>query len=220
MKSPMPASEDRETNNRNYWSKAAIASGILSVIGFLTLGLVFGLFVAAIGAVCGHAGKYDAISTGKRGRRLAMLGIGVGYTAMFLFPVLVALAGAAGPVLGKFKSNQGAYLVALSQKNAARLYSECEAFARNNKNRYPTGFYQLSGKYVPEADLASILKSPHPGGEKIAFEIVPHDRPVLDAIADSVIVIQEIAPYNVKVIAVVYANGKVDTLHNPSYEIP
>jgi hypothetical protein len=54
----------------------------------------------------------------------------------------------------------------------------------------------------------------------VAFEIVPHDRPVLEAIGDSVIVIQEIAPPRVSEIAVVYANGRVAGLHNPDHEAP
>ena len=47
-----------------------------------------------------------------------------------------------------------------------------------------------------------------------------HDRPVLQAINDSVIVIQEIAPSQISQIAVVYADGSVSTLHNPDYEKP
>ena len=53
-----------------------------------------------------------------------------------------------------------------------------------------------------------------------AFEIVPHDRPVLPAIADTVIVIQEIAPTEIEQISVVYADGTVKSIHNPDYEKP
>jgi len=38
---------------------------------------------------------------------------------------------------------------------------------------------------------------------------------VLDAIAESVIVIQEIAPATEKEIAVVYADGQVKSIYNP-----
>jgi hypothetical protein len=57
-------------------------------------------------------------------------------------------------------------------------------------------------------------------GSGRAFELVRHDRPVLQAINDSVIVIQEIAPSQISQIAVVYADGSVSTLHNPDYEKP
>ena len=53
---------------------------------------------------------------------------------------------------------------------------------------------QLAGRYIPGHELRKLLHSPYKGGVAQAFEIVPHDRPVLPAIADSVIVIQEIAP--------------------------
>ena len=47
---------------------------------------------------------------------------------------------------------------------------------------------------------------------------MPHDRPVLAAIAESLIVIQEIAPATESQIAVVYADGTVKLIHNPDYQ--
>ena len=77
---------------------------------------------------------------------------------------------------------------------------------------------QLAGRYIPGHELRELLHSPYKGGVARAFEIVPHDRPVLPASIDSVIVIQEIAPKTEPQIAVVYANGTVKSIHNPDHE--
>ena len=200
------------------WSKKAIASTILACIGFATLGLVFGLFIAAIAAICGHLARHDMTVHPLRGRRLASLGLGLSYGSMLLFPVLVLIVAISFPAFNKWRSDQDAGLKASSKANASRLFVACEAYARTKRDLYPANWDALSGRFLPAGDLAALLRSPYPGGGNEAFELVPHDRPVLDAISDSVIVIQEVAPPQVPEIAVVYANGSVAALHNPAYE--
>ncbi len=200
------------------WSKKAIASTVLGFIGFVTLWLVIGLFFAAGGAIFGHLARHDMSILPMRGRRLATFGLGLGYGSMLLFPVLVILLAVSFPALNKWRSDQDAVYRAASKDNASRLFLACEAYARANKDRYPKTWDALSGRYLSSQELAKLLKSPYPGGVSEAFELVPHDRPVLDVFSDSVVVIQEIAPPKVPEIAIVYANGSVSTLHNPAYE--
>ena len=202
------------------WSKQAIASTILGCIGFATLWLIGGLFLAAIAAVCGHLARHEMTLRPLRGRRLATLGLTLGYGSMLLFPILVLIVAISFPAVNKWRSDQDAGLQALSKANASRLFIACEDYARANRDRYPAEWDELSGRYLPAAELSTLLKSPYTGGSRQAFELVRHDRPVLEAINDSVIVIQEIAPSQVSQIAVVYANGSVSTLHNPDYEKP
>jgi len=106
----------------------------------------------------------------------------------------------------------------VSKTRVESLYAACEDFARENNGRYPLEWEQLTGRYIPGHELRKLLRSPYRGGTAMAFEIVPHDRPVIPAIADSVIVIQEIAPKSEPQIAVVYANGTVKLIHNPDHE--
>lgn len=202
------------------WSKPAIASAVFGLIGLATLWLVFGLLVAGIAAVLGHVARHETRARGLRGRRLATFGLGLGYGAMLLFPILALLVGISFPALEKWRAERSAESFAESRANASRLFVACEAYARANRDRYPAEWEQLSGRYLPSDELASLLESPHPGGVKIAFELVRHDRPVLEAIADSVVVIQEVAPPDVPHITVVHANGRTASLHNPDYEKP
>ena len=202
------------------WSRKAIASTILGCLGFATLWLVGGLFLAALAAICGHLARHDMTVRPLRGRRLATLGLGLGYGSMFLFPFLVLLVAVAFPAFQQWRTSQTAGLEALSQANAARLFIACEEYARANRDRYPEEWDDLAGRFLAPGDLSSLLKSPYPGGRRRAFELVRHDRPVLEAIGDSVIVIQEIAPPQVPEISVVSANGTVSSLHNPAYESP
>lgn len=199
------------------WSKKAIASAILGFLGFATLWLVGGLFLAAIAAVSGHLARHEMKQRALRGGRLATLGLGLGYGSMFLFPFLVLLVAISFPAANKWYSSRNAALGALSKAKATRLFVACEEYARGNRDRYPEEWDELSGRILPAVDLASLLKSSYPGGSKRAFELVRHDRPVLEAASDSVIVIQEIAPPGVPEISVVFANGTVSTLHNPDY---
>lgn len=202
------------------WSKKAIASTIFACVGFVTLWLGVGLFVAAIATVCGHLARHDMTVRPLRGRRLATLGLGLGYGSMLLFPVLLLIVAISFPAFNKWRSDQDAGLKASSRANASRLFVACEAYARANRDHYPADWGALSGRFLPAEDLADLLRSPYPGGAAEAFELVVHDRPVLEAISDSVIVIQEIAPSQVSEIAVVYADGSTSTLHNPAYEKP
>ncbi|MCG8603156.1 MAG: DUF4190 domain-containing protein [Verrucomicrobiales bacterium] len=198
-----------------HWSRSAIASFVLSLMGFATLWMVIGLFLCAAGTVVGHAARYWTKVEGLRGRGLATVGTGLGYFSMLSFPVLMLVVGISFPAVNMLKTGQAEGLRKESQIKASRLFVACEAYARANSDRYPSEWKQLSGAFVATAELNELLRSPYPGGRPVAFEIVPHDRPVLDAIADSVIVIQEIAPATEKQIAVVYADGNVKSIYNP-----
>lgn len=216
----MASPETTSPSHHAEWSKAAIASVIFATIGFLTLWLVGGLFLAAIGAVCGHIARHDATVNHKSGKRLAGFGIGLSYFSMFLFPILVLIVGFSFPAVSKLRQSQDASMKEVSQTNASQLFLACEGFARSNRGKYPTDLSKLSGRYLPAGQLKKLMKSPYKGGVGDAFEIIPHNRPVIQAAADSVIVLQEIAPSNVPEIAVVYADGNVKLLYNPDYEKP
>ncbi len=55
MKSVAPASGGKPVE----WSKAAISGTVLAVLGFVTLWLVFGLFLSAAAAICGHVARHE-----------------------------------------------------------------------------------------------------------------------------------------------------------------
>lgn len=198
-----------------HWSRGAIASAVLAVMGFATLWIFIGLFLSAAATVVGHVARHDTRFGEFRGRGLATFGVGLGYFSMLTFPILVLLISASFPALSMWESGKAEDQRKASQSQASRLFVACEAYARANSNHYPADWQELSGRFVAAPELAEILRSPYEGGKAVAFEIVPHDRPVLDAIADSVIVIQEIAPPNQRQIAVVYADGHVRSIHNP-----
>ncbi len=210
----------QENPNTSHWSRNAIASPILGVIGFATLWLVIGVFLSAAGAVCGHLAREETKDGTSRGRSLSTFGIGISYLSMIFFPLLAIMISASFPVFSMWQSEQGEIQRIESQAQASQLFVACESFARSNRNRYPTEWDQLSGKYVSGPALRKNLRSVYVGGKGVAFEIVPHDRPILPAIADTVIVIQEIAPSDVFQISVVYADGTVKSIHNPDYEAP
>lgn len=216
MKSTAPGSGGKPVE----WSKTAIFGTVLAVLGFATLWLVAGLFLAAIAAVCGHVARYETATVPLRGRRLATFGLWLSYLTMLSFPVIVLAIGLSFPAVQQWRSGQEAQHRDESRAHASRLFVACEAYARANRDRYPAAWKDLSGRFVPSDELAELLRSPYPGGPKVAFELVRHDRPVLDAIADSVVVIQETAPRRISEISVVYANGRVAGLHNPDYEAP
>ncbi len=216
----MATSETTSHAHPAEWSKAAIASVILATIGFLTLWAVGGLFLAAIGAVCGHVARHDATANHKSGKRLAGFGLGLSYFTMFLFPILALLAVFSYSGVSRLRQSQDASMKEVSKANASQLYLACENFARSNRDQYPASLSELSGRYLPAGQLKKLMKSPYRGGAAEAFEIVPHNRPVIQAAADSIIVLQEIAPSHISDIAVVYADGSVKTLYNPDYEKP
>ena len=177
-----------------------------------------GLFLSAFGAVCGHLGRHATAGGKLRGGRLATVGLCLSYFSMLSFPVLVLIVSASFPALTMWETQRVSTQRLESQAKAESLYAVCEDFARANKGHYPLEWSQLSGRYIAGHELRKILRSPYDGGAVEAFEIVPHDRPVLAAIVDSVIVIQEISPSNEPQIAVVYANGFVKSIHNPNHE--
>jgi hypothetical protein len=114
---PLPAGPPVE------WSKKAIACIILACIGFATLWLVFGLFIAAIAAVCGHLARHEMTVHPFRGRRLASLGLGLSYGSMLLFPILVLIVAISFPAFNKWRSDQDAGLKASSRASASRLFT-------------------------------------------------------------------------------------------------
>lgn len=203
-----------------HWSKTAIASAILAVMGFFTTWFVVGVFLAAAAAVCGHVARYDTSVAPLRGRRLATTGIILGYFSMLSFPVFLLIASLSFPAFSMWQTEINANRREASQAKGARLFLACEAYSRANRGRYPVEWNDLSGRFIGAAELRDTLRSPYEKGGATSFEIVPHERPILDAVADSVIVIQEIAPPNVKEIAVVYADGTVKSIHNPDYQSP
>ena len=216
MSPPAPASVTVPVE----WSKKAIFGAVFAILGFATLWLALGLFFAALGAILGHVARHECVSRSLRGRRFATFGLWLSYFSMLSFPVLALLIGLSFPAVQKWREDQEARHRAESRDHASRLFVACEAYARANRDRYPEEWEDLSGRFLPADELADLLRSPYTAGPRVAFEIVPHDRPVLDAIGDSVIVIQEIAPPRISEITVVYANGRVAGLHNPDHEEP
>ena len=216
MTSPGPASATVPLD----WSKKAIFGAVFAIIGFATLWLVFGLLFASVAAILGHVARYECAAGTLRGRRFATFALWLGYFSMFSFPILVLVVGLSFPALQKWRSDQDSKHRAESRAQASRLFVACEAYARANRDHYPAAWKDLSGRFLPAEELEDLLQSPYPAGPRIAFEIVPHDRPVLEAIGDSVIVIQEVAPSRIPEIAVVYANGRVASLHNPDHDTP
>lgn len=199
-----------------HWSHSAIASFVLSVMGFATLWLVVGLFFAAAGAVAGHLGRHATVSGEKRGRGLATVGTGLGYFSMLTFPIILLIFSAALPAMQFWESEKSQSFREASLAKASELFQACESYARANSNRYPEEWDQLSGRFLSEKELRDLLRSPYPEGSAVAFEIVPHDRTLLDGFSDSVIVIQEIAPPTRPHAAVVKADGSVQSIPNPA----
>lgn len=200
------------------WSKIAVAGVVFSIVGFLTLGLGVGLFLAAIGTVCGHVGQSNARLKRLRGKRLGTFAIGLGYFSMLLFPVLVIVVAVSFPAIGWWRVDQSEHKEKESREKAWELYVACESYSKENFGRYPTDWSQLEGAVLSSDKLQKLLRSTYTGGSMESFEIVPHGRPVPDAAKDSVIVIQEIVPANVKTYAVVFASGETKSLQNPGYE--
>ena len=193
------------------WSKAAVAGAVLALVGFLTLGLGIGLILSAIAAVCGHVGYSDAKLKNKRGRRLGTMAVGLGYFSMM---IVIAVS---FPAFSWWKIDQSQNLAEQSREKAWELYVACESFAETHSGRYPEEWKQLEGDVLSRDKLQRLLRSSYVGGGMKSFEIVPHGRPVPEAAKDSVIVIQEIVPADVKAYAVVFANGETRSLRNPGY---
>ncbi len=216
MSEPAPARANRAVE----WSHKAIAGAVFGILGLATLWLGVGLLFAAIAAVLGHVARHETSAGELKGRRLASLDLFMAYGGMLLFPVLLIVTALAFPALNLWRSDEVAKQEAESRARIERLYSACEAYAREHRDRYPASWDDLKGGFLPGGELTKLLQSPYQGGPRVAFELVRHDRPVLPAISDTQVVIQEIAPKSVTRIAVVYANGNVANLHNPAYEVP
>ncbi len=199
-------------------SHLAVASAVFGVAGFLTLIVVGGLFVAAAGVVTGHLAQFQIRqSRGEMsGRKLAHFGLWVSYLAMFLFPLVLLGAVFSLPVSQQVRKAKIAARVEVSQDHAARLFVACEQFALAHQGRYPKSWDDLAGRFLPRKELDKLLRSPHPRGAYPAFELVPHERPVLPEIASSVVLIRERAPARVANVVVVNANGDVVLIRNPS----
>jgi len=204
--------------NHAHFSKAAVASGVLGVIGIATLWLVVGILLAAVGAVCGHMAHFYIRSSGKklRGRGLATFGLGSSYFAMLFFPILLIGATAAVPYWQKTRTDKITQFEETSQSSASRLFVACESYSRANKGKYPAKWDDLSGKFLPAKELRRLFESKYPGGKIASFELVSHERPVLSGVGSSVMVIQQIAPPVVENVAVVYADGNVALILNPN----
>ena len=70
-----------------------------------------------------------------------------------------------------------------------------------------------------EEDIGEWFEDEEGAGEdSAAFQLLPHDRPVLRALEGSVMVIREIAPPDVERIVVVYDNGETTMIANPNRE--
>lgn len=107
-----------------------------------------------------------------------------------------------------------------SMRHASHLYLAAEAYARDHNGAYPKQWDDLKGRYINSIELTDFLDSVYSFGdsEEPAFELVPHQRPVLPAVFSQVVVIQEIAPPDVDMVAVVYADGNTELIPNPDYQ--
>lgn len=180
--------------------------------------LIFiGAFSAIIAVIAGHI----AISRIRHsnghlaGHAVAMTGVVLGYmtligTSILMMIILFAWQ-PANRALTDYRQNQ-------SLRNASHLYFATEAYARDHNGKYPKKWGELEGRYINSLDLANRLTSVHSFGESAdtAFELVPHQRPVLPAVSAQVIVIQETAPPEVDLITVVYSNGNTELIANPN----
>lgn len=199
-------------------SPLAIASVALGLLGSATVWIFGGLLLAGAGAVLGHLALHDIrFSEGKHsGKRLAITGLVISYLAMASFPLFGLGAMATLPMIKELKKSQISAQGESSRKNASRLFIACEQYSRSNNGKFPGDWNQLEGTFISRAELNNLLLSPYPGASGPAFELVPHERPVLPAAASSVVVIQEDAPSAVEKIAIVHADGSVDLIENPN----
>jgi hypothetical protein len=187
-------------------------------MGLFTLWLVGGLILAGAGAVLGHLAVHDIrFSKGKlSGKRVAKVGIGLSYLAMVIFPFYVAGVLVSVPRIKDFQKSQLSAHSDKAKASASLLFRACEQYSRANGGRYPKNWADLAGPFLSEVEIENLLRSPHPGSKGPAFEIISHERPVLAAVASSVVVIQENAPPTVAKVAIVHANGKIDLIENPN----
>ncbi len=189
---------------------------------------VFGTLFAGLAVIFGHVGmwkcqKSPSMPKPMRGKRAALVGLILGYLSLFTTPLILISLG-----IGAW-ANKDEVITVVNQRYteerqnrsfdaAARLYLACETYASSHDEQYPASWDELAGRYLTRNDLERLLKSSHPDGPAESFQMVPHERPVLRAIMDTVVVIQEIAPPSVAEIVVVYADGNTDLIANPEVE--
>ncbi len=238
-----PEASEGRTWCRLSWS--GVALGVLAlalsplVIGALPA--LVGAFLATWGFLRGRrikqyereeAGGWASVQPSQRfqlGQGVAVCGIVLCYSAL----VASALAGAGHLIWPKVAAERAATMredqLVRADLHAARLYQICEAFARGRNDQYPAQWQELlKERVISENRLLPLLHSayesiPEPLTTEtltLAFELVKHERPVLDSIADSVVVMKEIAPATVATRAVVYADGSVKRKANPRYRPP
>ena len=229
-----PTPEKTEPAPRLSW--LAVSSLVLGLLGFSTI-LLLGVFPAIIGLICGHVAliKMKHGHAHLKGRLAAIIGLLAGYATVMLTPLLAIAIAVAIPLINtSHEESQERYRL----DHASELFRTCEAYARDNDNRYPTAWSDLRGRYLGQPDLERLLEGQHgtvwenleedvgewfedeegTGEDAAAFQLLPHDRPVLRALEGSVMVIREIAPPDVERIVVVYDNGETTMIANPNRE--
>lgn len=218
-------------------SRLAVASLLLGLLGFGTI-LLLGIIPAVAGLICGHVAliRIKHSRHRLRGSLAAYAGLVAGYATVLLTPVFAIGLALAFPLLeGNHEQNQERARL----DHASELYRACESYARDNANRYPTAWDQLRGRYLSQTDLERLLAGRHDTfweslGNRIeavfgspapvdwaanpAFDLVPHDRPILRELEGSVMVIREIAPPDVERVVVAYDNGETTMIANPNRE--
>lgn len=230
-----PTPEKSEPAPRLSW--LAVSSLFLGLLGFSTI-LLLGVFPAIIGLICGHVAliKMRHGHAHLRGRLAAIIGLLAGYATVMLTPLLAIAIAVAIPLINTSHEES-------QERNrldhASELFRACESYARDNENRYPDAWNDLRGRYLSPPDLGRLLEGRHgtvwenlqedvgewfedevgaEGHSAAAFQLLPHDRPVLRALEGSVMVIREIAPPDVERIVVVYDNGETTMIANPNRE--
>ncbi len=197
----------------------AVVSLVFGLLAFLTLLLIIGILPAIIAVISGHlAMSRIRHSQGQLdGYGIAMTGVTLGYITLVVSSLLVLallfLFQPASRTLASYRQHQ-------SMRNASHLYLAAEAYARDHKDTYPKHWDDLRGRYISTIDLDKFLRSayspPFRKSGQPAFQLVPHQRPVLPAITSQVVVIQENAPPEVDLVTVVYADGNTEWIANPN----
>lgn len=196
---------------------AAVVSLIFGLMAFLTMLVFIGAFPAIIAVIAGHVAISRIRHSQGRlaGHAIAVTGVVLGYmtlvgTSILMLVVLFAYQ-PARQALTDYRQHQ-------SMRNASHLYFAAEAYARDHNGKYPKKWSDLKGRYINSLDLARRLSSVHSFRKSTdqAFQLVPHQRPVLPAISAQVVVIQETAPPDIEMITVLYSDGNTELIANPN----
>jgi len=177
-----------------------------------------GAAFAVIAVITGHVALSRIRHSPSRysGDGVAMTGVFLGYFTLVGTSILMLLGlvfyQPAMNTLEQYRQHE-------SMRHASHLYLASEAYARDHKGAYPKQWDELRGRYINSIELTDYLDSVHFFGdsEEPAFKLVPHQRPVLSAVFSQVVVIQEIAPPEIDLIAVVYADGNTELILNPNF---